>query len=289
LIVTGKFLRLLLKKPALFIYLLLLISAGALSLTFFPIVDLVAGLIRLSDQNALAGVVSFAQWILAGDTIKYTIALLFAAPLPISAVLSLLLSGAFGSFAAGMESACGFPAKAGASFPRGLQKRFFHVFLLFYATLTVLLLLTLVWVIAAIPLAVIGELTDRGVFTRAVLNVSVAITALVMYGGSLFLRVYFISFVPSLFSGSHRPVRAAFSFAGHNFFRVARHSVVADIVFIFFVSLYSYLGKAAYMLIVNGFVASFLIFYSLYAAFALYAADGYGFDEYDEYAESAGK
>ena len=279
---TGRFIRLIQYKIRLILYLFFLtITCVSLLTIIVPAGDIVRGMIALADTNALSGVVSFAQWILAPEMLANTFIFIFTAPVPVALAYSLLLAGALGSFASGMEYACGFPAKAGMSIKTGYRTRFFPVMVLIYATLVIMLLAAVVWVIASAPLAVINELAGRGALSRVIYNATLAVTVFVIYIGSLFLRAVPLSFVPALYSGSRRPFAAALSFAGRNFFAVAKHMLVTDVLFIFILSLYNYFNKSAFVMTLGCMAAAILIFYLLFAAFDAYAADGYGFDEQD--------
>ena len=275
------FIRLVLSRLGLFIYLLALIVAGALFLYIFPVTEIVSGVIALAESSALSSVVSFAQWIVAEDTVKYTVAFMLAAPLPLALLFSVLFAGALGSFAAGMERVREFPAKTDIRFSSGYKKRFLTVFILAAIVLAITFLLTLVWIIATIPLAIINALAERGALSEAVYNTALAVTALIAYVSLLFIRVYPASFLPALYSGSHRPCVAALSFAGRNFFKVARYFIITDVILVFLFSLYSFFGGALLVLMINCLVTAAMLFFLLYAAFDLYAADGYGYDEID--------
>ena len=277
----ARFANMLRTGAVLYVYLCALVCAGALTMYIFPVDEILSGLLSLVGLSAFSGVVSFAQWILAEDMIKYAFAFIFAAPVPLAALGSLLFAGALGSFAARAQRATDFPAAAGTGFLRGYQKRTAGVFILSYATLALVFLLAFVWVVAAIPLAIIYELSARGAAPAIVYYLTLAVTALVVYVGLLFLRTYPISFLPSLYSDSHKPVITAFSFAGHNFFRLALKFFVTDVIFACAIVFYYFLDKSFPLLVINCVVASALVFFLLFAAFDEYAADGYGFFEPD--------
>ena len=282
---TGRFFRLLVSRSALFLFLFSLITAGALALHIFPIEEIILGLIALADSNALSSVVSFAQWIIADDIIKYTFIFIFAAPAPLALICSFLFTGAFGSFAKGMEKHCDFPANSRTGFWGGYHSRFMHVTALFFIELIILLLFVFVWTISAIPLAIINELVNRGTLQSFIFNALLAVTLLAAYAGMLFLRIYPMSFIPALFSGAHKPITSAFSFASRYFFRVARCFLIADAVLLLQSALYNYFNKAIHMLVVNCFISSIMIFFLFFIMFETYAEGGYGYDEYDEYNE----
>ena len=280
--IVFNFLRLIVARFTLYIYLFTLIAAGAMVFRFLSVYELVAGLIILSESSALSSVVSFAQWIIAVDNIRYTFLIIFAAPIPLALIMSLLFSGAIGSFASGMEANCDYPAKKGISFWRGYKKRFAHIFTLFYAALLIALLMIFVWIVAAIPLAIIKELEGRGALRAAVSNVTLAVTALAVYIGALFLRVYTFSFIPALYSRSRKALVSAFSFAGRNFFRAAKYIVITDVIMIFFASLYDYFDNHIYALLIFCMITTTMVFFLLYTIFYLFAGDGYGYDEIEE-------
>ncbi|MCL2058678.1 MAG: hypothetical protein FWH01_06415 [Oscillospiraceae bacterium] len=284
-----RFIKVLHVKSALYLYIFIIITAGALALHLFPVVEMVAGLIELADSNALTGVVSFAQWILADDVARYTFMLIIAVPAPLALVCTLLFAGTFGSFASGMETCCGYPAKAGIGLLGGYKKMFVQIFMLFFAVFVLLLLIIFVWIVSAVPLAVINELESRGLIQTAILNASLVLTILVVYLGLLYLRVYAMSFVPALYSNARKPLSSALAFAGRSFFRVAKYFFAADVVLVLIVSLYNYLDKAIYMLLANCLISSSLIFMLFYVMFNTYAAEGYGYDGYsDRYGGFAG-
>ena len=276
-----KFFRLAAVRSALFLYLFALITGGALISHIVPIVGIVSGAIALSELNALSSVVSFAQWLIADNNIRYTFLFIIAAPAPVAILGASLFAGALGSFASGMETGCGFPAKTGMGIRNGYRKRFRHVLTLFYATSIVSLALIFTWIIAAIPLAVIRELESRGALQTVFYYITLAVTLLAFYLGSLFLRVYSLSFLPALYSGARKPVASAFSFASRGFFRVAGRYIIADIALASLISLYAYFGKPVYFLLLNCLVTTAFVFYLLYITFNTYADEGYGFDESD--------
>jgi hypothetical protein len=213
--------------------------------------------------------------------IVYTFLFILAAPLPLAVIGALPVTGAIGSFAAGMGRVCGFPAKPGVGCMGGFAKRYARVLLLLYITFLCMLLMAFVWLIAAIPLAVINELAGRGILPQTVFYAALGVTALVFYAGLMFLRVFPVSFLPALCSGSYRPARAALSFAGRNFFCVAKFFLVADAILalVIFIALNS--SNSLYALILNCLLSSALVFFFFYSVFDAYAADGYGFDEID--------
>jgi len=265
----------------LFAYIFALILICALFFYFFPIAEMAMGVILIAETSALSSVVSFAQWLIADNTIVFTILSILAAPLPLAILGSLLFCGAFGSFASGMDKVSGFPVMAGMGFFGGYRKRFMHVFTLIYISLALLLLMAFVWIVAAIPLAIIRELELRSTLQSTVFNVTLAVTALVAYISLMFLRVYPVSMIPAMFSGSFRPLKDAVSFAGRGFFRVTRYFIVSDIVLVFLFSLYGFLNGPHYLLIINCLISAILVFFLLYSFFDAYARDGYGFDERD--------
>jgi hypothetical protein len=260
-------------------YLFLLISAGAFLFYVFPVPEIFSGLMSLADSSALTSVVSFAQWILSGGIFKYTVLFIVMAPFPLSLLFSLLFAGAFGSFASGMEEAGGFPAKPGVGFFSGYGMLFMRVLPLFIVTFAVILSTALIWVIAAVPLAVIKALEERGAFSAVVFNVTLAVTALAAYAGLLFIRICPMAVITALYSGSYRPIRDSLSFLGHNFFKAAKYFLISDVVIFFLVSLYSFFNNSLYVLLINCFVISVLIFFLIFVIFDTYAAGGYGYDE----------
>jgi len=279
---TGRFLKLIFTRAALFIYLFVLVVAAALFLYYIPIADILAGLMALAESSVLTSIVSFAQWVTAGVNLRYTALFIVAAPLPFAIISSLLFSGALGSFASGMETALGFPAKYGMDFFSGFRRRFIHFLLLVYITVLIGLLLIFIWVVAAVPLAIIRELEIREMIRDVVLYATLAATALFAYICIIFLRVYSASFMPALYSGAYRPVAASFSFAGRNFFRVSRNYLLSDILLALHLALYYATGGNLYILIYISFVFTLLTFFGVFAVFDAFAADGYGFEEQDD-------
>ena len=181
-----------------------------------------------------------------------------------------------------MELTAGFPAKEGMGFWRGYSKRFTRVFTLFYITFVVLFLTVFIWTVASIPLAIINELSLRGSIRAAVYYAALAVTALVAYSWTLFIRVYLMSFIPSFYSGSSRPLADSFSFSGRYFFGAAKFFVVADVLLFFFISLYSFMERALVMLVLNCAVTASLVFFLFFILYDMFAANGYGYDEYDD-------
>ena len=281
--IINKFVKLLIYRSILFLYLFILITAGALAFYIFPITEILSGLIALTDSNVLSSVVSFAQWLIADGVIQYTFMLILAAPAPIALVCSLLFAGAFGSFAKGMEKIRRFPAKPGMSFLSGYHNRFMQVFALFFIVLVLGLLMIFVWIISAIPLAVINELVSRGAMQQSVFYALLAVTALSIYAGMLFLRIYSMAFIPALYSKAHRPLGSAFSFAGRHFFRVAKYFLLTDIVLALQFAMYNYSDKSVFILLINCIISTALIFLLFLIIFDTYAAEGYGYDELDGY------
>lgn len=265
-----------------FIYILLLTLCFSLSARFIPVSGALSGLAEITEQSALSNAVSFAQWLVAAENIAYTFGFILSAPVILACVCTLLFSGVFGSFAGVMEITAGFPAKEGAGFWGGYKKRFMAVFILFYIFFVVIFVLTLVWIIAAVPLAVIKELESRGAIQSAAYNVSLAVTLLVAYVGLHFLRIYQTSLIAALYSGSKKPVRAAFSFSGRNFFNVAKLFLATDIIIFFMLTLYGFLNGPVLLLAINCFIFTVVLYYLFFSVFDDYAADGYGYDEIDD-------
>ena len=277
----GKFIKIFVSRSGLFLYLFALITASSLAFQILPITDIISGLIVLADTNALSGIVSFAQWVIADGVLQYTIMIIFAVPVPLAIILSLLFAGAFGSFAKGMDRSCGFPAKANMGFWGGYRSRSIQVFLLFYAIIALILLFAFVWIISAIPLAVINELVSRGALQPGIFYALLSVTLMAVYIGLMFLRIYSMSFVPALFSGSRKPVFSAFSFASHSFFHISKYYIATDVLFILLSILYNYFEQSIYMLLFNCAITALLIFILFYMIFRVYAAKGYGYDELD--------
>ncbi|MDR3120669.1 MAG: hypothetical protein LBU58_04975, partial [Clostridiales bacterium] len=269
-------------KPFLFLYMLVLVTALLLFFRFFPVSDIVMGLFSLSETSALSGLVAFAQWVSAPDMRLYTFLFIFAGALPLAMALALLFAGALGLFAGGMEFTAGFPARPGMGFLSGYRRCFMQLVALFYAAITGLLLMLLVWTIAVTPLAVIDELAGRGALSPVMRNFSIAVTALIVYVGFLFLRIFPLSCVPGLYSGAARPVRSAFSFAGRHFFGVARYFLLADVVMVCFAALYGLSRQNLILFFVNCAVAAATMLFLFFALFDSFAAKGYGFDGLDE-------
>ena len=141
----------------------------------------------------------------------------------------------------------------------------------------------LVWVIGAIPLAIINELRGRGAIQASVYNVTLTLTMLVAYIGLLFIRIFPMAMIPAMYSGSQRPAPAAFSFAGRNFFKLAKFFLITDAIQFFMSSLYNSIGKSLIILFINSILTTTIIFFLFYVIFDTYAADGYGYDELDGY------
>ena len=276
----GGFFKLLINKPALFLYLFILVTAGALFQYIIPAGDILSGLFELAGASAHASVITVAQWITADDMLPYALMFAAAAPLPLAMLCSLLFSGAMGSFAAGMGRARGFPAPADMGVSGGYRSRFFHMFLLFYAALLALFLFAFVWAIAAVPLAIVMELKGRGAIRAAASNAAAAVTALVAYIGFLFLRIYPLSFLPAFYSDAPKPVKAALSMAGKKFFHIAKCFFVSDAVFASAMVLYSISGKPEILLFVNCLICALLVFFLVYAVFDAYPAGENSLEEY---------
>ena len=305
------FFKLVRVRLAIFLYLFALITAGAMLFMFIPVANIVTGLLNITGSNALAGIVSLAQWISDKGTIKYTLFFIAAAPFPLAIAATLLFAGALGSFAAGMQKCVGFPATRGADFPAtrgadtpstrgsdtpskrgadfpvthgagfifGYRKRLPQVFFLFYTAFLFALLLIFIWIIAATPLAIIGELVNQHLLQTIVYVVTLAVTVSIGYLGLLFIRVYPMSFAPAFFSSTQRPVRSALSFAGRNFFRISKFFLAADVIQVIIITICGYYSNKL-SIIVLGCLASALIVYFLhYVVFNAYAADGYGYDD----------
>jgi len=274
-----KFFSLTVIRSVLFIYLFALVTACAYIVNIVPIAEIVSGAISLSESSALSSVVSFAQWLMAENNIGYTFLFIFAAPVPFAIIGSLLFAGPLGAFASGMELNGDFPAMVGMGLRYGYGKRLRHVFILFYTSFVVLLALLFVWIIAAIPLAVIKELESRGALQTAVYYATLVVTLLAFYLSLLFLRIYSLSFLPAFYSGTRKAVRSAFSFAGRCFFRTAKFFVAADVTLVLFIVIYTYIDKPAYFFLLNCLLIAAIIFFLVYVLFDVYAAEGYGYAE----------
>ena len=268
-----KYLALTATRFALLIYLFALIFSCALVFRILPVVEIISGLITLTKSSVLTGIVSFAQLIFADNNIKYALLFIVVAPVPLAFACSIFFTGPLGAFASGIGRVCGFPVKNGMGFWHAARKRFWQVFLLFFSLFLLLFALVFVWAVATIPLAVISELAGRGVLSNAVFYAAIAVTALVIYLGYMFLRVYIFSFIPVLFSDSNRAFRSSLSFSSRNFFSAARYFLISDVALIFLVSVNSYLDSPTYFLAICSFVSAALILLFLYAMFNLYAAD----------------
>ncbi|MDR1060740.1 MAG: hypothetical protein LBL83_05940, partial [Clostridiales bacterium] len=290
-IAIKKFLVLLKRRPFVALYALAFVTALGLLFRFIPVVDMALGLASLSGASALDGVVSFARWIASPDIIGIALAAMLGASLFAAMIMALLFAGALGSFAKGMEAAAGFPAGERAGFWCGYQKRFTHIVALFFSAMAIFLLMAFVWLVSSIPLAIVNEMAVRGALGPAVYNFIIAFTVFVVYSGSLFLRLYFMACFPALFSRSKRPIRRAFSYAGRNFFSLARYFVVLDVAQIFLGSIYGFFGRNIALFSLNCVFAAASALFLLFAVFYRYArhsAEGAGGAEHAEEAEGAG-
>ena len=278
---ADRFLKFILYRLGLYIYLLALVAAGALTLYILPAAEILSGLTALTETTALASVVSIAQWILSDAIFKYAVLFIVTAPFPLSFLFSLLFSGAFGSFASGMEAAADFPAKPGIGFWSGYKLLFTRVLLTAFVSFVAALSMCLVWTITAVPLAIIKALEVRGALKPLVFNVTLAVTALAAYAGLLFLRAFPMAVIPSLYSRSDAPLRDAFSFAGHYFFRVSKYFIISDIIMFFLITLYVFFNNPIYLLIFNCVIFSALVFFLLFVMFDTFSSGRYGLENTD--------
>jgi hypothetical protein len=264
-IVRG-LLRVIRRKPAVFLYILILTTALLLLGRLIPLGGMLSGLTTLADASFPDSVVAFAQWITVPDMLFYTVAALFAAALLLSMILSLFFSGALGAFADGMRRTDGFRAKSGMGFWGG-YKRFMNLATLLFVFLFAFLLLLFVWTVAATPLAIINRAVEVGALKNSVRNVTIAFTAFAAYFGLLFLRVYFFAFLPALYGRTGRPIRSALSYASGRFFRLAKFFFITDVVLIFLTSLYRFTGGALGVLFLNGLLMALSLLFLLFIVF----------------------
>jgi hypothetical protein len=271
-----KFIELAKRRPFVVLYALAVFTGLALLVRFIPVVDIAMGFASLSNSSPLDSAVSLARWIAAPDTLLVSLLAMLGVSLFVAMLAALLFAGAIGAFARGVADVCGFQSDGGTGFWSGYQKRFMNVMALFFVTLSGLLLMAFIWLVASIPLAIVNEMSERGDLGRNVYNFVVIFTAFIVYSGLLIFRLYSLACLPTLFSGSEKPIRGAFSFAGRNFFAIARYFVAADVTQAFLFSLYGFFQKNIVLFYFNCAFTTAVVLFLAFIPFFFYTRDSVG-------------
>ena len=218
-------------KPFAMLYGLGLTIAVLLFERHNPFIGMVSGLLNITSTDPAVLVVSVTQFLSDTSVLVSVLVGIAISAVVFSVLGSLLFSGFLGSVAEGVDRNVGFPGSAPLGFIAGYRK-FMSLSALIAVTVLCLGALLLVWAFSAVPLAVVGRAVELGAINVAALFAASGITLLVVYIGSVFLRVYSLSCLPVIYSGVHNPVRSGFRLAGRNFWEFLSTLFVTDMLVI---------------------------------------------------------
>ena len=266
------FLRFARRKPLVLVYSFVLTAAVLFLYRFVSFMDYLSGLALLGGSSPLDSIVSVAQLAVSPGVRLYALAGACIAAAVSALVFALAFTGALGAMARGAADVAGFPCKPGMGAGAGYKHRYAPLAATLFFELLALILIAFLWLVAAIPLAVVNKAAEYGVLSHAALWLLAAITAFVLYAGLLAWRALAIALIPPIFSDRGLARRRALRFCGARFFSLVRRFVVADIMLAFFVSLHRFFGNAPASLLAVSAYASLSMAYLAFAAFMEYTA-----------------
>jgi len=224
-----EFIKFVMIKPFIFIYILSLTIAVLFLERYNPLTELLSGLVSVTNTDPAALLISVTQFLSDRTVVIQTMTIMVMAAVLASLAGAVMFSGFLGSFADGAKRCVEFPAAEKTGFLGG-YKKFFPMLALFAASVLLFELLMIVWLISAVPLAIVSKAVEIGVLGWYVLPLAFAITVIVVYCGAVFLRVYSLSFIPAFYSSYDKPVRTGFRMAGKCFWRFLRIYFLVDFI-----------------------------------------------------------
>ena len=267
----SKTIKLLITKPFAFIYVLTLTTLVFLFDRYNPLAEMLSGLIKITGADYIELLVSATQYLVDKSVILPMLAVMTVLAVLLALVCAILFAGFLGSLARGTRICASFPAPENMGFWEGYKKRFLSLILLFAVSILSFELLLLVWVISAVPLAVVSRAVEIGVLSDTAMISTAAITLLVVYLGSVLLRVHSLACITTLYSQSKKPIRAGVRYANEKFWVFLRYFFLVDVALIFLLLLDNATQKSVVVLAVRCIVSSIMIFFILIAFFCRFS------------------
>jgi hypothetical protein len=268
--VIGNVIEVVIKRPFIIIFFGIFTLIYSIFDYYIPVMNIIALLNSFMTGDLFTSLVSLIQWALKLiTTIKGMLFVLFAVVF-ISLLIGIILSGYFSI----INNTLNNKSRDKGEFSEGLKKYFIRIWLVSLIGLSIAVVFILILMVAWIPALIVTKAAaagKSGFFITALLVDFITIG--VSFFGLMFLRVYLVFWIPSIFNNDKKAFSKGKYLVDTNFWSLVVRFLLLDILFIVFQSLMINAGTSFIIVIVKwifntvyfGFYITYI--FSLFKAF----------------------
>ena len=232
-----------------------------------PLPETLSGIVNITNSDYMGLLISASQLITDVSVLAPVMAAMLALAVLLSLCGALLFTGLLGSVADGVRLCGEFQAVGLSGFTDGYKKKFFSVLILFAVTILSFEFLILVWIISAVPLAVIGKAAEIGVLDRVAYMATLIVTMSIVYFGAMFLRIYSFSCIPAIYSNYKKSIKSGFKCAGRFFKDFLGYFLFVDVIQLIMLLLYGVADNNTVIFVARCAITAFSMMFLLFVFF----------------------